>query len=388
MKRLGIDLRCLPASGDEGSGIAHAARAVARELCAELGERAVVYQREGARGMGGRAAGRPGGQKSGDSVIVLLKDGSRQSLVNAIRDVPCDVLFVPSGAVSPLLPVPAIPWVHDVDIFLHPEWFPQSWLKRFMTTRMFLHGVRSAPRVFAASSYTHDALVKLVPGIRDRVTVTGEGGDGVLAKMTDEERERERLAARARLTPSGIKRPFVLMLGTVEPRKNIPLICDIWPEVAARVPETDLIIAGRDGWGMKAITSFLERCRARLTHSGSSLIRLTDVNDALRRDLLMAASVVAVPSWSEGFGLVALEAAQAGTPVLASDRGALPEVLGKGEWLIDPSDANAWCDALAHLLKDESYRDNICQIQAHQRSVWSWEKTGKIIADEVAKFIY
>jgi glycosyltransferase involved in cell wall biosynthesis len=286
-----------------------------------------------------------------------------------------------------MLPVPAVPWVHDVDIFTHPEWFPQSWFKRQITTKMFLRGVRRAPHVFVVSSYTRDALVRLAPTVRDRITVTGEGGDETLAKMSDEDLGRERSAARERLASFGPKRPFVLMLGTLEPRKNVPLICDVWPEVAARVPETDLVIAGRDGWGMMAITSFLERCRARLTRTDSSLIRLTGVNDALRRDLLLAATAVVVPSWSEGFGLVALEAVQAGTPVIASDRGALPEVLGKGEWLLDPADAGAWRDSIIRLLKDESYRDGICEIQSRQRSVWSWEKTAKMIGDEMGKGI-
>jgi glycosyltransferase involved in cell wall biosynthesis len=286
-----------------------------------------------------------------------------------------------------MLPVPAIPWVHDVDIFLHPEWFPQSWLKRQITTRMFLRGVKRAPHVLVVSSYTRHALVRLVPAIRGRVTVTGEGGDETLAKMSDEDRERERETARERLTSLCLKRPFVLMLGTLEPRKNVPLMCDVWPEVAAKAAGTDLVIAGRDGWGMKTITSFLERCRARLTRADSSLIRLTDVNDALRRDLLLAATVVAVPSWSEGFGLVALEAVQAGTAVLASDRGALPEVLGKGEWLIDPSVVDVWRDSIVHLLQDGTYRENIRQIQSKRRSVWSWQQTSKVIADEIMKFI-
>lgn len=346
--RLGIDLRCLPADGSPGSGVAHAAREITHAIIEDGRVSVVAYVPRGA---------------SFDPSCVELDGTRRSELVRGLKKRPCDVLFVPSGAVSPGLPVPAIPWAHDVDIFSHPEWFPQAWWKRSLTTSLFLRGIRRAAHVFTVSEYTKKTLLRLVPDAK--ITVTGEGGD-------------PRLAESARLQPS---RPFVLVLGTLEPRKNIELACGIWPNVAARVPGIDLVIAGRDGWKTGTIKAAMDGCMKSLADRDSKLIRLADVSDDARRNLLLSASLVLVPSWSEGFGLVALEAVQAGTPVIASDRGALPEVVGQGEWLLDPADRTAWQNMIIKLLTDAAARQNVASGQSAVKSRWSWERTASIIVE-------
>ena len=156
--RLGIDLRCLPTDGSPGSGIAHAAREITRAIIDDGRVAVVAYVPRGA---------------SFERQDVQLGGIRRSDLIRGLKRRPCDVLLVPSGAVSPGLPVTAVPWVHDVDIFSHPEWFPQSWLKRWLTTSLFLRGIRRAPRVFAVSS-TQKALLRLVTDAN--IAVTGEGG--------------------------------------------------------------------------------------------------------------------------------------------------------------------------------------------------------------------
>src|SRR3989344_1396920 len=296
--RLGIALRCLPADGSPGSGVAHAAREITRAIIADGRVSVVTYVHR---------------ESSFDRKNVELDGTRRSDLVRGLKQRPCDVLCVPSGAVSPGIPVQVVPWVHDVDIFDHPEWFPQSWLKRTFTTSLFLRGIRRAPHV--------------------------------------------------------------LVLGTVEPRKNIELVCDIWPEVAARVPGVDLVIAGRDGWKTGPINAAMDRCLG--------IIRRTDVSDDVRRDLLLGASLVLVPSWSEGFGLVALEAIQARTPVLASNRGALPEVVGQGEWLLDPADRDIWRDKTVELLSDPAARQRVLDGQSAAKTRWTWARAAESILDHL-----
>jgi glycosyltransferase involved in cell wall biosynthesis len=315
---LGIDLRCLPADGSAGGGIAHAARAITEAL--------------------------EGAQKY--NVVRYTAHGDRRVLIDAIKQRPCDMLFVPSGAVSPGLPVPAIPWVHDLDIFDHPEWFPQSWLQRKLTTHFFLRGIRGASQVFATSEYTKQAVIRHARIPADQITVTGEGGDAVLATIPRGALAAHKGEAVARVQALGITRRFVLVLGTLEPRKNIPLICRVWPAAVKQVPDVDLVIAGQDGWKVAPIHDAIRAC--------PSTIRIQQFTEDERRDLLLAASLVCVPSFSEGFGLVALEATQAGTPVLASRRGALPEVLGEGPWLLDPTDATKWQQEIVRILRDDS----------------------------------
>lgn len=333
--RIGVDLRCLPADGSVGGGIAHAARAIAVELEKRLGDRLIRYD----------------------------VHGNRHVLIDAMKKRPCDVLFVPFGAVSPGLPVPAVPWVHDLDIFDHPEWFPQPWWQRMLTTHFFLRGIRRAPHVFAVSEYTKQAIVRHADIPANRITVTGEGGDDVLAAIPRGDIPAQKQEAMHRLKALGITRRFVLVLGTLEPRKNIPLICRAWPEVVKQMPDVDLVIAGQDGWKVAPIHAAIRACPQ------TRLIQKCTEDD--RRDLMLAASLVCVPSLSEGFGLVALEAVQAGTPVLASRRGALPEVLGQGPWLLEPHDVQAWQKGIIAILEGK--------IHQMPDQGFSWEHSADII---------
>jgi glycosyltransferase involved in cell wall biosynthesis len=381
MKTIGIDLRCLPQDGSPGAGVAHAARAIVGAMCEYRGDAEVIlYVPAGAR----RADAAEGARTDVDAGegarhrrarttgVVALPDARRSSLVRALKDHPCDILFVPSGAVPIGLPVPAIPWVHDVDIFSHPEWFPQSRIKRMLTTRMFLRGVKKAPVIFAVSEYTKRELLKLVSRPQDEIVVTGEGGDPALASW-------DKAAAGERLAAKGLERPFVLMLGTVEPRKNIKFITDIWPSAMGHGQSVDLVIAGKDGWRHGSINDAVKRAGA---------IRLSDVDEALKRDLLVWAALVLVPSLSEGFGLVPLEAIQAGTPVLVSDRGALPEVAGRGDRVIPLEDPDRWFASIARILNDEGYRGEIIKRQSSAAIGRTWEFAGKTICDTIGKRIH
>ncbi len=381
-------MRCLPTDGSAGGGIAHAARAVTEEIVRQWEGEVVLYVPRGC--LMGKVAAEPQPytdvlRESSSHQIVWLEGNSRRSLKRGLVEHPCDLLFVPSGAISPGLGVVAIPWVHDCDIFDHPEWFPQSWIKREMTTRMFLRGIRKAPIVFAVSEYTKASVARLSGIPAEQIVVTGEGGDKELAEISINDLSRVKKGAVERLRSLGITRRFVLVLGTLEPRKNIPLICRIWPEVTKAVPDIDLVIAGQDGWKTVGIHAAIKTLGSRV-----HLIQKTrdsgqiEFTEDYRRDLLLAADLVLVPSCSEGFGLVALEAIQAGTPVITSNRGALPEVVGAGEWLLDPEDKKAWQEMVIRLLKDDTIHQEVQMQQSGRRKLFSWEATTRIILNMVS----
>ncbi len=122
---------------------------------------------------------------------------------------------------------------------------------------------------------------------------------------------------------------YVLALGTVEPRKNLPLLVQAFDEVAGGDADVRLVVAGPDGWGVDAFDEAVGVMRHR-----DRLVRVGFVSEAERGDLLAGASAVAVPSHYEGFGLVAAEAMLAGTPVVASRAGSHPEVIGDAGLLV------------------------------------------------------
>ncbi|MBV8296309.1 MAG: glycosyltransferase family 4 protein, partial [Acidimicrobiia bacterium] len=117
--------------------------------------------------------------------------------------------------------------------------------------------------------------------------------------------------------------PYALTIGTVEPRKDHPLLVRAFDAVAAQEPDLRLVIAGPDGWGSDALAEAV----AAATHR-DRIVRLGYVDDEARAGLLRGARVFVFPSVYEGFGLPPLEAMRAGVPVVATAAGALPEVLG------------------------------------------------------------
>ena len=192
MRRIGIDLRCLPADGQPGAGVAHAARELSRALVTSLAPNIewVVYLPHGALW----------DIEVGDATrMIRLSDGRGASLRRAYQETPCDILFVPSGAVAPGLRVRAIPWVHDVAIFDHPEWFSEGLIRRVLTTRLFRRGVTYAPRVLAVSQDTKDSLVSLFGCDPSIIDVTHEGGDSVLATLHGENLRKAKARAARRV---------------------------------------------------------------------------------------------------------------------------------------------------------------------------------------------
>ncbi|MFZ6014914.1 MAG: glycosyltransferase family 4 protein [Patescibacteria group bacterium] len=375
-KIIGIDLRCLPTDGFTGSGVAHAARA----LCMRLEESRILnselrfrfYVPKGAR------------WKLGD--IVELKNQTGGALRSAMAKKPCDLLFVPGGSIAPGMKCPAVPWVHDLIIFEHPEWFNQNFFQRKLTTYFFAKGLKKAPIVFAVSEYTKSKIVDLLRIDSDMIVVTGEGGDPALSALNNEQRTKNKETAKDFSKKEfDLKRPFILCLGTVEPRKNIVMLIRAWKSVKSKsVTAPDLVVAGADGWKYDDVIKEIKSFNAA---ENQAFHRLRTVNDDQKRQLLLAAELVAVPSFDEGFGLTALEAMQAGAPVAVSDAGALPEVTGRAGMLINPQDDQGWAAAISTCANDAKACALRARLGLEQSKKWTWEKAAEIMIKHLQKIV-
>jgi len=379
---LGIDLRCLPQGSMPGTGIAHASREITKALFALSSKHpnltlSLYIPREAAQEHGKDIFRNLTGNKCR---IIKLNDANGGSLRRSLESYGCDKLFVPSGAVAPGINIPVVPWVHDIAIFDHPEWFPESLFRRAITTNLFRKGIRKAGHILCVSQFTKDELVRKFQLDPSTIHVTLEGGDAELAALHGEELKKAKQKAKYRLAERGVTQPFVLYLGTLEPRKNLPTLLKAWDEARTEFKRpVDLVIAGRDGWKLDAITSSLTATQKGKADAVSRLHRIEAPTDEHRRDLLLAAELVALPSFYEGFGLVALEAMQAGTAVLSSTGGALPEVVGDSTPCLPPDDLRAWKQTLIELMGDDASRDEVAR-KGKERSVkMDWETTANII---------
>jgi glycosyltransferase involved in cell wall biosynthesis len=160
---------------------------------------------------------------------------------------------------------------------------------------------------------------------------------------------------------------YVLALGTVEPRKNLPVLVRAFDKVASVDPGLHLVVVGPDGWGADDF-----RAAWAAAQHGDRVVRLGYVDDGRRRDLLAGARLLAYPSRYEGFGLVPLEAMGAGIPVVASRAGALPEVLGDAAILVDPDDAGGLAATLEHVCVEEPLRADLVRRGREWVARYTW----------------
>ena len=166
--------------------------------------------------------------------------------------------------------------------------------------------------------------------------------------------------------------PFVLALGTVERRKNLPLLVAAFERVAAEHPTVQLRIAGRDGDGSPALAAALDRLPSDVR---VRVVRHVTVDEPVKRWLLHRAAVLAYPSLDEGFGFPILEAQQAGTPVVASSAGSIPEVAGAGALLSLPTDPDALAANLFWAIDSEPKRSELIERGHLNVERFSWRHT-------------
>jgi glycosyltransferase involved in cell wall biosynthesis len=223
------------------------------------------------------------------------------------------------------------------------------------TTARFIYG-RIATHHIANSVATRDTLLQSLPWLpADRISVIYNGVD---------------YDAISRATPAQL--PIVRggnivgFIGRIEERKGIRDLLDAWPQVAAAVPDAELIIVGRG-----PLDEEVHR-RSDAVPRAVFLSYREDIGAVLQR-----CAVVAVPSHWEGFGLVAAEALAAGKPVVASNASSLPEIVRDEQegLLIAPRDSNALAGAIVRLLQDEGLRTRLgAQGALRARTMFSSER--------------
>jgi glycosyltransferase involved in cell wall biosynthesis len=257
---------------------------------------------------------------------------------------------------GPLLVRNQVVTIHDATYADAAECFSRAFAAwyQFLIPRL----ARRARRVMTVSEFSRKRLAELTGVDPANIDVVYNGVDARFAPPTPD----AVAAVRRKLDLPG---PYVLTLGSIEPRKNLATLLKAWPGVAARRPELTLAIAG-GGNAIYADAGLDEPSLPRVK-------RLGYIDDADLPALYGGCESFVFPSTYEGFGLPPLEAMACGAPVVCSNTTALPEVVGDAAVTVDPRDAGAIGDAIVSLTDDRARRADLFERGRARAARFSWD---------------
>lgn len=273
------------------------------------------------------------------------------------------VLHGPVNVAPLLAPCPTVVTVHDLGYLRLPDRLPAG--RRRYFAALTRASVRRASRVLAVSESTKRDIIELLGVPEERIAVTPLAADAGFRPVGGETLE-------AFLGEQGIVRPFVLSVGTLEPRKNLPALLRAFGRIAAEVPH-DLVLAGPEGW----MTDEIHETRHRLG-LGDRLRFTGYVEGEALPAWYSAADLFVYPSLYEGFGLPPLEAMACGTPVVTSDVSSLPEVVGDAALTVPPTDEAALAEAMRRVLEDPALASDLRVRGLARAGQFSWAWTAAL----------
>jgi len=279
-----------------------------------------------------------------------------------------DVFHFPDYTLPPVRQAAAVLTVHDLSFLMYPECADEK-LRAYLEHAV-PQSLERADYVLADSENTRNDLVCLLDVPPERAEVVYCGVDAHFRPATED----ARLEVRERY---GLDFPFILTVGVIEPRKNLPTLLRALSRLKARpdfVPK--LVVAGQPGWLYESVYQLVEAL-----HLEREVVFLGYVPEEDLPALYSLAEVFAYPSLYEGFGLPPLEAMACGTPVVCSDASSLPEVVGSAGLLVRALDVEGLAEALARVLADERLRGDLRTRGRQRAAQFTWEATARKLLD-------
>jgi glycosyltransferase involved in cell wall biosynthesis len=263
--------------------------------------------------------------------------------------------------IPPVAPCPVITTIHDISFRRHPAWFP---IKHWVLLNLLIPAAaRNAAHVITGSQFTRNELIEAYGLPPESISVTPYAADPIYRPM---DREAARRAVSQRF---GLRGPFILAVGVLQPRKNLPRLIRSFSRIAREVPHS-LAFVGKPGWAHEELQKATEASRL-----GSRIQFTGYVPDADLPVLYNAAELFVYPSLYEGFGIPPLEAMACGTPVVTSNVTSLPEVVGEAALTVPPTDELALAEALLQALTDPPLRDRLREAGLARAASFSWDRT-------------
>lgn len=265
---------------------------------------------------------------------------------------------IPAGVASVMV-------VHDLTRTLFPQFFPFNPVQKVLDRLAYPAMVGRYDHLLAVSEATRKDLMTLFKVPEEKITVAYHGAEEAFQPRPEMEVQEKFLKTQ------GLKKPYILFLGTIEPRKNIPALLKAFAGIRDQIPQ-DLVLVGQRGWKWEPIFEEIKRLKIQ-----SRVHWVGYVPDEDRVLFYNGADFLVYPSWYEGFGMPLLEAMQCGCPVIASKVSSLPEVVGEAGLLVDPGNFEALQRAMLRLIREPGLAEKMRQAGFEQARHFSWEDSAR-----------
>lgn len=265
--------------------------------------------------------------------------------------------------IPPVSPTPTVVTIHDISFEAYPESFSPR--DRLLLSWGVPFAAQRAVRVIAVSEFTRRDLVRRYAIPEEKIRVTYEAADPLFRRVEDPARLE---AVRRRY---GLAGPYLLSVGNLQPRKNLPTLLEAFRVLKAEagLPHR-LVLVGKPGWRSGGVYSTVKALGLEAEVIVTGYVPTEELPS-----LYSGADLFVYPALYEGFGLPPLEAMACGTPVVASNAGALPEVLGEAALLLGPRDAGGLAAALRRVLADPTLARTLAGRGLARARQFSWERT-------------
>ena len=293
---------------------------------------------------------------------------SRWNLLEVSKVLPrFDLVFSPGLYGPAWIPngVKGVMVVHDLVRYLFPHFFVFNPVQKLLDRWVYPAMLRNYHHLIAVSESTRDDLIRLFRVPVDKITVTCHGADPQFRPISDPS------AFSGLLQKYGLGRPFILFLGTLEPRKNLTTLLRAFAPLKEQVSHS-LVLVGQKGWKWEGIFEAIK------TLGLEERVRWTGyVSDEERVLFYNAADFFVYPSWYEGFGMPLLESMRSGCPVIASRVSAIPEVVGEAGLLVDPSRPEELSQAILRLVEEPGLKERLREAGLERARQFSWEESAR-----------
>jgi glycosyltransferase involved in cell wall biosynthesis len=253
--------------------------------------------------------------------------------------------------------------VHDIVPFISLD---RCRIGRQLVYKLFFQRtLKTADKIIAVSNSTKNDLINYFNIPEEKIRVILLAADEKFKPLSNKEIKEAK-------QKYNLNFPFILYVGTLEPRKNIPSLIKAFYKLKKKTLQYKLVITGKKGWKYKEIFETIDKLNLQ-----NDVVFTGYVSDDDLPALYNAADLFVYPSIYEGFGLPPLEAMACGTPVITSNTSSLPEVVGDAGIMIDPPDVDGLADAMHEVLTNEGLRANMIKKGLGRAKMFSWEKCAR-----------